>query len=544
MPFKVAYILILILCTFTLHAQINLVPNPSFEEADTCSTSYSFPISDTIDVGKRGKFRNPHHWYSSSYSPDYYKSCNDSAIVKSGFYQMPKSGSAMTGVLAYSNDFRADIHPFNGLKENLGVKLTKKLIAGEHYKVIYFVNLANYSNKAFLNTIATTSMGAHLSIDKPTYVQYPSKSLYPIEPQVINDSNRYLMDTLGWDKVEGLYLANGGEEWLTIGDFGNRNRDTILNKDFSQPISSFIYYFIDDVSVTYFDTTSHTTDTMLCNGRSLIFSKRPDWDSCVWYDGSHDSSKVFTQTGEYWVTNFYASFIVTDTLRVTFTDSLPTEIYNTGFCAGDSVLLTARNAQAYVWSNGKTTQQCYAAQADTFFVIGTTNGCKVTDSFYVQAYANPIINGLKDTIVCFDDIGKVRLDGGEHYTYLWQPTGETTRTIYSTQAMLYTLTVTDTTLCKASAQVAVDEECAIGFYIPNAFSPNGDGVNEELRIVIPLGKLIRFEVYNRWGQLVESNTTGTWNGNQAPDGVYVLSITYFDHVGQKQQAKGNVTLLR
>ena len=162
----------------------------------------------------------------------------------------------------------------------------------------------------------------------------------------------------------------------------------------------------------------------------------------------------------------------------------------------------------------------------------------------MQAYANPIINGLKDTVVCFDDIGKVRLDGGEHYTYLWQPTGETTRTIYSTQAMLYTLTVTDTTLCKASAQVAVDEECAIGFYIPNAFSPNGDGINEELKIVIPRGKLIRFEVYNRWGQLVESNTTGSWSGNQAPDGVYVLSITYLDHVGQKQQAKGNVTLLR
>jgi hypothetical protein len=542
MSTRFVHIALLIFCTFTLHAQINLVPNPSFEENDSCFKRLPTFVRDTSELIYYGGLK---HWIAVLNSPDSYLFCDSAYSSQFVYFQSPRTGNGMIGLAEYSRDSR--IQPTNvlaGYKENISVKLTSKLLAGQLYKLSFYSNLSNYRTYIEKNKIATTSLGGYFSAFKLPFKEYPILDLSPIQPQVINDSNRYLLDTLGWDKVEGLYLADGGEEWLTIGDFGNRNRDTILNRDLSQPISPSIYYFIDDVSVTYFDTAGHTTDTTLCNGRSLIFSKRPDWDSCVWYDGSHDSSKVFTQPGEYWVTNFYASFTVTDTFRVTFTDSLPTEIYNTGFCAGDSVLLTARNAQAYVWSNGNTTQQCYAAQADTLFVTGTTNGCKVTDSFYVQAYANPIINGLKDTVVCFDDIGKVRLDGGEHYTYLWQPTGETTRTIYSTQAMLYTLTVTDTTLCKASAQVAVDEECAIGFYIPNAFSPNGDGVNEELRIVIPRGKLIRFEVYNRWGQLVESNTTGTWNGNQAPDGVYVLSITYLDHVGQKQQAKSNVTLLR
>ncbi len=537
--------IILILCTFTLHAQINLVPNPSFEENDSCYQG-SFPIIlDTQDVAAR----SPNNWIRIIGSPDCYKFCDTSSLNKLIFYQSPKTGVAMLGLLSYSNDTSIQRNYFGkGMKENVSVRLKKPLVKDKLYKLVFYTNLANYKQPAKVlneNRLVTNSLGGYFSVTKLPFFEYPIISLKLISPQILNDTSKYLMDTIGWDKVEGLYLSQGGEEWLTIGDFDSRNMDKLVFKNVNNSNINFsYYYFIDDVSVTYFDTVSHTMDTTLCNGRNLIFSKRPDWDSCVWYDGSHDSSKVFTQSGVYWVTNFYAGFTVTDTLKVTFTDSLPTQLYYTGFCVGDSVLLTARNAQTYLWSTGNTNQQCYAAQTDTLVVIGTTNGCVVTDTFYVQAFTNPIISGLSDTVVCFDDIQKVKLDGGEHYTYLWQPTGETTQTIYSTQAMLYTLTVSDSNGCKASEQVAVDEECAVGFYIPNAFSPNGDGINEELKIVLPRGKLIRFEVYNRWGQLLESNTTGTWSGYQAQEGVYVISITYTDQTGKKQYAKGNVTLLR
>lgn len=535
--------LFLVYCTLNIRAQINLVPNPSFEDADTCFDNIFYVINDTMPEGKVNQFRNPHDWFSAAYStPDLIKQCTPNSIyTQYGFYQKPRTGNAMTHVyLPYVLDTTRIYSGKNG-SEKLSIKLKDTLTRGVYYTIEYYLNLVRYPGLNG-NIYASSSAAAHFSNYKFPF-NY-NHWVEPMIPQVINKLENYFTDTIGWQKFKGLYKANGGEEWLTIGFFAGRETMKWIIKDSSRISYTISDYFIDDVSLTYFDTSSHVIDTTLCIGRGILFAKRPYWDSCVWYDGSFDSSKVFTQSGIYWVTNFYEGYKVTDTLNVTFTDSLPIQVYFTGFCKGDSVLLTARKAQEYLWNNGSTNQQCYSAKADTFFVTGTTNGCKVTDTFYVQAYANPVIIGLKDTVVCFDDIEKVRLDGGEHYSYLWKPTGETTRTIYSTQAMLYTLTVTDTTLCKASTQVAVDEECAIGFYMPNAFSPNGDGINEEFKIVIPLGKLMYFEVYNRWGQLVESNTTGTWSGYQAQDGVYIIIVTYLDQTGQKQVAHGNVTLLR
>lgn len=532
--------IILLIGTVQLHAQVNLVPNPSFEEADTCFENYMYPILDTIDTGKQRQYRNPHHWFAQISTPDHIKLCNNPPLLNTGFYyQAPRTGSAMLGLVT---------PPLNnglGGKENIGLRLIKPLAQDCYYKIKFYVNLANFENINYKNNIyASSAMGAYFSNTKVNFAQYPARSLAPIVPQVINPANRYLMDTLGWDEIEGFYKAQGGEEWLILGDFGNRTQDTLVFKDSTKVTMFFTYYFIDDVSVTYFDTTNYIIDTTICRGRSFLYHKRPDWDSCIWYDGSSDSSKVFTQSGVYWVTHFYAGFTATDTIKLTITDSLPVQTYYLGYCVGDSVLLTARPAQQYIWNNSSTQQTQVVKQAATYYVTGNTLGCLTSDTFHVKEFALPIITGLKDTVVCFDDIKKIELDAGLHNTYLWQPTGETTRTIYSTMAMLYNLTVTDTNGCKSSQPVAVNEQCNLQLYVPNAFSPNNDGVNEIFKISINPNHIKQFEVYNRWGQLIAQNQTGTWDGKDAPQGVYVIILYYTNDNGQEQRYSGNVTLMR
>lgn len=524
-----------------MYAQLNLVPNPGFEEADTCNRIMMKPYRDLSAQ------KDPHYWFSQANSPDYFKNCNPTAArtIIYGYYQLPRNGNAMIGIVANSNDNSiSNTFNFKNYKENIAVQLSQKLQKENYYKVVFFVNLANYVSPSNFNIWITTSMGAHFSKTILDYKELPVKNLAPIIPQVINPANRYLFDTLGWDKIEGLYKAEGGEEWLTLGDFGNRNHDSLVFKDSSKPIYYYTYYLIDDVSVTYFDTTNHVMDTTLCRGRSLVYHKRPDWDSCIWYDGSSDSSKTFIQTGVYWVTNFYAGFIATDTIKLTIIDSLQTQIHHLGFCPNDSVLLTARLGNNYLWNNGATQQQQYVNQTNTFYVTSNTLGCLLNDTFYVKEYASPIIKGLQDTVVCFDDIKKIELDAGLHKTYLWQPTGETTRTILSTEANIYLLTVTDTTNCKSSQRVVVDEYCTFKFYVPNAFSPNGDGTNDAFKISIHPSRIQNFEVYNRWGQLIEQNQTGTWSGKDAQTDVYVIILTYTDDNGNTKRYWGNVTLLR
>lgn len=88
-------------------------------------------------------------------------------------------------------------------------------------------------------------------------------------------------------------------------------------------------------------------------------------------------------------------------------------------------------------------------------------------------------------------------------------------------------------------------------YIPNAFTPDGDQVNDIFRIEMLGAIVLEGYIYNRWGEIVarfdEHNLT--WNGNNeqgkpAPDGVYVYVVRYFTVLGVNEEKVGHVTLLR
>jgi gliding motility-associated-like protein len=90
-------------------------------------------------------------------------------------------------------------------------------------------------------------------------------------------------------------------------------------------------------------------------------------------------------------------------------------------------------------------------------------------------------------------------------------------------------------------------------YIPNAFTPNGDGLNDYFRILgLPPENITQFnlQIFNRWGQLVFSSKDilegwdGKLNGEVCPEGDYVWVIFYEDNKKTKTSNKGTVTLLR
>jgi gliding motility-associated-like protein len=86
--------------------------------------------------------------------------------------------------------------------------------------------------------------------------------------------------------------------------------------------------------------------------------------------------------------------------------------------------------------------------------------------------------------------------------------------------------------------------------VPNAFTPNGDGVNDNVSVKGFGIEKMDWRIYNRWGQLVfqTGNTTQGWdgkyNGVLQPQEVYVyvLNVTYTD--GKSYRKKGDITLLR
>jgi gliding motility-associated-like protein len=105
--------------------------------------------------------------------------------------------------------------------------------------------------------------------------------------------------------------------------------------------------------------------------------------------------------------------------------------------------------------------------------------------------------------------------------------------------------------CKGEGYVNLKVYKGPGLYVPSAFTPNGDGLNE-IFYPFPVGikSINYFKVFNRWGQLLFSSTTlykgwdGKLQGVEQPTGVYVFMAQGVDKNGKLLTRRGSVTLIR
>ena len=113
-------------------------------------------------------------------------------------------------------------------------------------------------------------------------------------------------------------------------------------------------------------------------------------------------------------------------------------------------------------------------------------------------------------------------------------------------------TITDSFGCVATAQKIVTIYAGCNLAVPNAFTPNGDGLNDTF---FPANAVkaddLDFKIFNRWGQLIyktkdwKMGWDGTLNGNRQQAGVYVWMLRYTDRDTKKQvNQKGSITLIR
>jgi len=127
-------------------------------------------------------------------------------------------------------------------------------------------------------------------------------------------------------------------------------------------------------------------------------------------------------------------------------------------------------------------------------------------------------------------------------------------TFPDTGMQVISLVVTHQSGCTDTARAIIDIIPSIELFVPNAFTPNGDGLND---IFLPIGFLFgpleyQFSIWNRWGEQVFSTMTfgEGWNGRKnntgksAPNGVYTYLIEFVDNRGENHTVKGLATLVR
>ena len=214
-------------------AQFNLVPNPSFEVYDTCPNNL-------------GQLNRAIPWFRpSTGSSDLFNSCSMpwSMHVPSNYfgYQYARNGNGYAGFYTYYWNAIPQSY-----KEYIAVQLTSPLTAGVTYYVNFYVSLADSAN------FASDDIGAYFSNGSITSTNYYP---LPVVPQVMNPSGNIISDKLNWTKISGYYVAAGGENYITIGNFNyDINTDTVFvggglmyaawEGDYKSS-----YYYIDDVCV-------------------------------------------------------------------------------------------------------------------------------------------------------------------------------------------------------------------------------------------------------------------------------------------------------
>ncbi|MBI3520255.1 MAG: T9SS type A sorting domain-containing protein [Bacteroidetes bacterium] len=215
----------------------NLIVNGSFENyTEDAGTSHCVT-----------NFSSMFNW-QQIFSPDVFvKPCtfsNHYGVPSNTFGNSnPKNGIAYVGL--------GLINLPNETKEYIYQHLINPLIGGKTYFTSFFISKADKASYSIKN------VGAYFSINQPTVVSNPYIQAIP----QVENQNGFLTDTVNWVKIEGYFTAQGGEQYITIGNFNsNANTDT-LNSGTTNPIpfdTGTAYYYLDSVSL--YDSLDYVTN--------------------------------------------------------------------------------------------------------------------------------------------------------------------------------------------------------------------------------------------------------------------------------------------
>lgn len=185
----------------------------------------------------------------------------------------------------------------------------------------------------------------------------------------------------------------------------------------------------------------------------------------------------------------------------------------------------------------------------TYHVSMVTNGCESTRVPVQALIHRPAANAGPDQSIWRGQNTRLQASGGVRYQ--WQPAAGLSNSHIASpvarpeETTTYTVTVTTAAGCiyEASVTVTVLRE----LIIPNAFSPNGDGVNETWEITNMLSyPTARVEIFNRWGSKIFDTTgyrndwRGTYQGSPLAVGTYFYVIT----IDESRKLTGPVSIIR
>ena len=324
----------------------------------------------------------------------------------------------------------------------------------------------------------------------------------------------------------------------------------------------------DHVTVVVFDGEPNPAllDTVICAGSSVqLIADMADvytWHTANGIEdlGIRDPIVSPTEPTLYIVDLVSPCGALTDSAFVDVIGSQAQAWPDTLVCPGRPVELAATGGISFRWTpstglDSDTIQNPVATPpTTTTYVVAVTeeHGCTDTAQVIVELHPWPTITAGRDRIIDLGDIVELTAngDGTLHWTPgIWLNDSLAASPSARPEAStVYTVTITDSLGCTNTDKLSIILTGTL--FIPNAFTPNGDGYNDGFGAWASELSTFELLLFDRWGELIWSTTTlddrwdGTCKGVQSPIGVYVWKVRAVELSGRERHAIGHVSLLR
>jgi gliding motility-associated-like protein len=325
---------------------------------------------------------------------------------------------------------------------------------------------------------------------------------------------------------------------------------------------------VQNVSVTPMPTVGISTNAtpILCGGSSLILNASGA-TSYTWMPGNLTGNlisiapqvtTIYTLTGStgHCVSQAVQEVTVIPGVNLTASGSQTV-------CEGTQVILSVQGAATHLWNPGNysgNTFTVYPNQNTTYTVTGTTGTC--TASQTVSISVNPVIAGFTDNSLNVTNLDFVQFINTSLYNsenYWFFSNGENSMGVNPSVRFddpgtyVACLLVKNTQGCSDTLCKAIRINCSENaVYVPNAFTPNRDDLNDVFRVYV-LSQCIEkfsFSVFDRWGEQIfktdkpEEGWDGTYQGIPVSDNVYAYLIEYTMTNRKAYTKTGHITIIK
>ncbi len=320
-------------------------------------------------------------------------------------------------------------------------------------------------------------------------------------------------------------------------------------------------------------------DTTICSGDELVLRASGNGIRFQWVSSTGlplpalamPSVKPVQSTG-YTVTAFISKCFTEEDILI---QTVPYPKINAGpdvsICFNQSTTLFAQtNSDILQWSPAASLSNAHIANpvasppATTSYIVAAydNEGCPKPsyDTVVVKVEPPILLQGVHDTTLVVGQPLRISMTGAPRYSWYPQNNNISNAAIpdpvilftQPTEAIQYTVVGYNDAGCSDSLAFTIKVFATVpSVFVPTAFTPNGDGLNETLKPTLAgMQQLNFFRIFNRYGQLVfETKEVDTgWNGNvkgeKQSTGLFIWMVSAVDYLGNPVQLKGSTMLVR